>query len=233
MLPHPDTLSLPFKEGIRDLRCSIRLEARSGALSSRLFGTPKPTRRLARIADDVLTQAERVAGKVFSRGESDLGQRLDRLSALLGAGRGLERSGDVYAVCRAILEADGASGIVVSELRLAAQPEGRDAASLSDRVLAATHQAHRMASSGIVRPCLSTALLPPEAGLETDLDMRLALICWLAVLVRAETTEDGSLVLKGARLAVEAEGEDWSRLLRERRFEELAEIWRRTVPYLP
>jgi hypothetical protein len=233
MLPHPDSLSLPLKEGIRDLRCSIRLEARSGAVSSRLFGTPKPTRRLARLADGVLTRAEKVAGMVLARGDAGLGPRLDRLAAALAAGRVGERTGDLYAVCQAILEADGEAGIVVSELRLAIQLDEDEAPASEDRFQAAARQAHRMARSGLVRGCLSAALLSRDAEAEAALDARIALVCWLAVLVRAEGADDAGLVLSGARLAVDAEGEEWVRLLRERRFDDLAQCWRRTVPYLP
>ncbi|WP_062205210.1 hypothetical protein [Aureimonas sp. AU12] len=234
MLPHPDSLSLPFKEGIRDLRCSIRLEARSGAVSSRLFGTPRPTRGLASFADGVLSRAEEVAARVLPREGADLGQRLDRLAVGLRGGRGTERPGDLYAVCREILRGAEPAGSLVSELKLAARPAA-DLPVGTDPILAAVTRAHRMAAGGILRNCLSRTLLPgaPVAHGEGGDDARLALTSWLAVLVRLETGEDGRRVVEGACLAVEAEGETWARLLREKRLAELADDWRRTVPYLP
>jgi hypothetical protein len=233
MLPRPDNLSLPFREGIRDIRCSIRSEARSGALAIRLFGTSRPTRRLARLADEMLSHAEKAAERMLSHAEAGLEERLDRLMAGLLTGRLAERSGDAYAVCRAILDADEASGVLVSEFKLAVQGADRAAAPVEDPILAAVGQAQRMASGGILRRCLSTAILPYDGEAAATRDARLALTCWLAVLVRAETRAEADLVLDSSALAVAAEGEEWVRLLRERRLGELAEVWRRTVPHLP
>ncbi|KQT52418.1 MULTISPECIES: hypothetical protein [unclassified Aureimonas] len=243
MLPHPDTLSIPLKEGIRDLRCSIRLEARSGAVASRVLGSPRPTRRLATLADSVLSRVEHVASRVLPRDESDLGQRLDRLMAALRRGGEAERPGDLYAVCREIPRGADASGVLVSELKLARRPARPPLATDADLTLAAVMRAHEMASAGVLRGCLSATLLPgagetggadrPALRPGADEDAALALTCWLAVLVRFESMEEGRRVLNGASLAVDAEGEGWTLLLRERRFAELAGAWRRTVPYLP
>lgn len=237
MLPHPDNLSLPFKEGIRDLRCSIRLEARSGALASRVFGTPLPTRRLATLADSVLSRVEHVANRVLPRDDSALGHRLDRLMAgLRNNGQG-ERHGDLYAVCREIVGDAEVSGYVVSELRLALQPSTPPLPPGADLTLAAVARAQHMASAGVLRDCLSRTLAPGAGSAggasEADEEAALALTCWLAVLVRFESMEEGRRVLAGARLAVDAEGQGWARLLREAKLADLAAEWRRTVPYLP
>lgn len=233
MLPHPDSLTLPFREGVRDLRSSIRFEARAGGVSSRLLGTPEPTRRLARFADGLLTRAEAVAVRVLPRGETDPGARLDRLAAAARAGRLADRSADLYALCRAILDLDAASGALVSEMRLATGEAGAGWRTEADPTLAAVRAAAWMASLGIVRPCLSTFLTRSPDAAGKDLDHRVAMTLWLAVLVRAESREDGHSAIEGARLAVDAEGEEWAQMLRRRRFEDLADAWRRTVPYLP
>lgn len=233
MLPYPDSLAIPLKEGIRDLRSSIRREAQAGAVSSRLFGRPEPTRHLARLADTVFTRAERLAGKVLARDAADLGARLDRLGAGLREGHVAERTRDVYAVCQAILDLDGPSGAVVSELRLASRKLDRPLAGEADPALAAVRIAARMATLDLVRPCLSTVLIAPEGEGDALRDARVALVCWLAVLVRLETGEDARVILSSARWACEAEEAEWLPLLTERRLEELAALWRRTVPYLP
>ncbi|WP_062012486.1 hypothetical protein [Aureimonas sp. AU4] len=232
MLPHPEGLTLPLKEGIRDLRSSIRLEARSGLVSSHLFGAPQPVRGLARLADGVLTRAERAASRVRPREERDLGARLDRMAAALG-GPEAPRADDLYAVCREVLDREGAAGLLVSELALAAaggrparQPGG-------DAALLAARMAGQLHGLGAVRPCLSTVLLPAERERVAGTGARVALGCWLAVLVRRESRAPASDVLDAAALALEAEGDDWTRLLREGRLEALAAGWRRTVPYLP
>ena len=234
MLPYPDSLALPLKEGIRDLRSSIRREAKAGAVSSRFFGTPEPTRQLARLADGVFTRAERFAGKVLSRDGADLGARLDRLGAGLAQGHVAERTRDVYAVCQAILDLDGPSGAVVSELKLASRNLDRPLAGASDAALAAVRIAARMASLDIVRPCLSVVLTHEERDESVQLNARLALIAWLAVLVRLDNPrEDARVILASARWAMEAEEGEWLALLTARKLDELAALWRQTVPYLP
>jgi hypothetical protein len=233
MLPYPDSLALPLKEGIRDLRSSIRHEARAGSVSNQLFGTPEPTRRLARLADGVLTRAERFAGKVLSRSAADLGARLDRLGAGLLQGHVTERTGDVYAVCQAICDLDGPSGAVVSELKLSSRNLDRPLSGEGDTALAAVRIAARMAALDIVRPCLGTVLASAGREETKALNARVALTAWLAVLVRLQTREDARVILASARWATEAEEAEWLALLNARRFDDLAALWRQTVPYLP
>jgi len=229
MLPHSEGLTLPLKEGIRDLRSSIRLEAEAGSVSGHLFGLRGPSRRLARLADGVLTRAERVAREVLAREARELGGALDRMAASLEAG-GRARSADTYAVCRTLLEREGASGLLVSELALA-QARPHAGRRLGDPTLEAARAAGALDASGAVRPCLSTVLLPDGAG--SGAATRVALGCWLAVLVRGESRAPATAVIQAVRRVLDAEGEDWARLLRAGRFETLAESWRRTVPYLP
>ncbi|WP_168990433.1 hypothetical protein [Aureimonas flava] len=234
MLPHPHSLTLPFKEGIRDLRTSIRLEAASGVLSARLLGTPEPARRIARVADGVLTRAERMAGRMLPRGDADLGQALDRLAASLRPGGPAPDSADLYASCRAVVALGGPRDAVVSELRLAMSPEEpgrRDP--VADAPTAAARAAARLAAVGAARPCLSSALGPldPEEGAVVNDHM--ALSVWLGVLVRRDGGAPGELAILGAHRAVEAEGAEWRAMLREARFADLAAAWRATVPYLP
>ncbi len=233
MLPHPDSLTLPIREGVRDLRSSIRFEARAGSVSNRLLGRPEPTRRLARFADGLLTRAEAVAVRVLPRGETDPGLRLDRLAEAAKAGRIGERSADLYALCRAILDLDAASGTLVSEMRLAMGDPDTRLRPEADPTLAAVRAAAWMGSLGAVRPCFSTFLARGGGATGEGLDRRIALTLWLAVLVRAESREDGRLAIDGAFRAVDAEGEGWIAMLRHARLEALADAWRRTVPYLP
>jgi len=229
MLPHSEGLTLPLKEGIRDLRSSIRLEARAGSVSGHLFGLAGPSRRLARLADGVLTRAERVAREVLTRESEELGGALDRLAASLGSGvQG--RSADTYAVCRALLDREGVAGLLVSELALAQGRAARVSRS-SDPMLDAARAAGALLGSGAIRPCLSTVLLPETARSATA--ERVAIGCWLAVLVRREGDAPAPTVIESVHRVLDAEGEDWARLLRDGRFEALAEAWRRTVPYLP
>ncbi|WP_279482160.1 hypothetical protein [Aureimonas sp. SK2] len=234
MLPHPHNLTLPLREGIRDLRTAIRLEAASGTLSARLLGSPEPTRRLAQVADGVLTRAERVAGRVLPRGSADATRALDRLAASLWPGAAPVESADLYALCRTVLALGGPNDAVVSELRLAmaaetlAVPGGDD-----DTMCLAARAAGRLAAVGAVRPCLTSAFGPvdPEEGATANDCM--ALTVWLAVLVRRDSGAPGELALLAAQRVVEAEGADWRAMLRDGRFADLAAAWRATVPYLP
>lgn len=232
MLPHTDGLTLPLKEGIRDLRSSIRLEARSGLVSRHLFGAPQPVRRLARLADDVLTRAERAASRVRPREERDMDARLDRLAAALDRGQ-MPRVDDVYAVCREVLGRENAAGTLVSELALAAADGRRVRSEAGDRVLAAARGAAQLFGLGVVRPCLSTLLVPDERSATASVGARVALGCWLVVLVRGESRAPAADVLDAVALALEAEGDDWADLLRTGDLEALAARWRVTAPYLP
>lgn len=234
MLPHPHSLTLPLKEGIRDLRTAIRLEAASGTMSARLLGTPEPARRLARMADGVLTRAEKVAGRVLPRSETDCARVLDRLGASLTPGTAPADSADLYAACRFVIALQPLSDAVVSEMRLALASEElgvrrRD----DDPFVAAARASGRLAAVGAARPCLTSALGPldPEEG--AAVNDRMALSVWLGVLVRRDGAAPGDLALLGAQRAVEAEGAEWRTMLREERFADLADRWRATVPYLP
>lgn len=234
MLPHPHNLTLPFKEGIRDLRIAIRLEARSGALSNRLLGTPDPARRLARVADGVLTRAERVAGRVVPRGSADIGRALDRLAASLEPGGATAESADLYGVCRSVLTEGGPDDVVVSELRLAASPAlSRVPTQDEDRVLRAAHAARRLAALGVARPCMTSALGPVDFDKGAGVNDHMALSVWLAVLVRGHCGASGNLAVLGACRAVEAEGAEWRAMLRASQMSDLADAWRATIPYLP
>ncbi|MBB3952459.1 hypothetical protein [Aureimonas jatrophae] len=233
MLPHPEGLTLPLKEGMRDLRSSIRLEARSGLVSSHLFGTAEPVRHLARLADGVLTRAERAASRVRPREDRDLGHRLDRMAQALG-GSGFEPGADdLYAVCREVLEREGRGGVLVSELALATADARRGRWLDGDDALRAARAAWRLLATGAIRPCLSTVLLPAERDAVAEVGARVALGCWLAVLVRHASRRPGAEVLDAVALALEAEGDEWARLLRGEQLDALAASWRRTVPYLP
>lgn len=231
MLPHSEDLTLPLREGIRGLRSRIRSEARSGSVSSRLIGAAEPSRQLARLADGVLTQAERVAREVLPREGGDLGDRLDRMAA--GLDRDAQaRTSDTYAVCRALLERDGTAGLLVSELALATADGARSRlGGGDDPFLNAARLAAGLAASGMVRPHLSPVSRPGAD--RADASARIALGCWLAVLVRRESGAPAPAVVEAAICVLDAEGEDWARLLRARRLGELASIWRATVPHLP
>ncbi len=234
MLPHPHNLTLPIREGIRDLRTAIRLEATSGALSARLLGTPEPARRLARVADGVLTRAERVAGRVLPRGAAEPARALDRLAASLRPGTAPAESADLYALLRTLLAFGGPADAVVSEMRLAMAAE-TPAAPVGDEdtLILAARAAGRLAAVGAVRPCLTSALGPADPEDTAAANDRAALAVWLAVLVRRDSGAPGDLALLAAQRVVEAEGTDWRAMLREARFADLAAAWRATVPYLP
>lgn len=234
MLPHPHNLTLPLKEGIRDLRTSIRQEAAAGTISARLIGTPEPARRLARMADGVLSRAEKVAERVIPRGGADVSRTLDRMAtSLMGAGAPVE-SADLYALCREILSLGGPRDAVVSELRLAMASEdlGRRVRD-EDTVTAAARAAARLAAVGAARPCLTSALGPVDPEDSAAVNDHMALAVWLGVLVRRDSGASGAMALVGAQRAVEAEGPQWRTLLRDGRFADLAAAWRATIPYLP
>lgn len=234
MLPHPDSLALPLKEGIRDLRTSIRFGARQEDPSRLPSGVREPARRFARLADGVLSRAEGLAVRILPGETASLGERMDRLAATLRpGGRPGEPPADLYDVARRTLDADDAPGTVVSELRLALEGAGPAVPLAEDRVAAAATAARWMAGLGFVRPCLSTVLATGAHPLRNDLDARLALLVWLAVLVRGASRADARLCMGAARAAFDAEGEDWLRHLRQDRLDDLAAAWRQTVPYLP
>lgn len=234
MLPHPDSLALPLKEGIRDLRTSIRFGARQEEAFGLPSGVREPARRFARLADGVLSRAEGLAIRILPGETASLGERMDRLAATLRpGGRPGERPADLYDVTRRTLDADDAPGAVVSELRLALEGAGPAVGAAHDEVAAAVNAARWMAGLGFVRPCLSTVLAPGARPIRSELDARLALLVWLAVLVRASSHADARLCMAGARAAFEAEGEDWLHRLRDDRPDDLAAAWRQTVPYLP
>jgi hypothetical protein len=234
MLPHPHNLTLPFKEGIRDLRTAIRLEAASGTMSARLLGTPEPARRLARMADGVLSRAEKVAGRVLPRGETDIARVLDRLAASLRVGSAPAESADLYAACRSVLALAGPGDAVVSELRLAMASEDPGRRSRDpDPLVAAARAASQLATVGAARPCLTSALGPVDPEEAAEINDHMALAVWLAVLVRRDSAASGDLAILGAQRAVEAEGAQWRAMLRDDRLDDLAAAWRATIPYLP